>query len=180
MIDFTPLCKDGAGEDLVTWLTSEEWPFHVNSHLTSDQVNDLVIDGILSAPDALAFWISDGGESRVGLLIIFDMDDIEDGAPRFDLRVRAQFRGSGLGTLAVRWMTSYLFTGWPSLRRIEGTTRGDNIAMQLVLTKNGFVKEGCLRKAWPGSGGFFYDTFLYAILREEWRGGAEVFTNSND
>ncbi|MFK9098518.1 GNAT family N-acetyltransferase [Pseudomonas guariconensis] len=179
MANFTPLGKAGVSEDLITWLMSEEWPFHVNRNLTYDKVRDFVGNFILSPSDYQAFWISDAGEPRVGLLMIFDMDDIEDGAPRFDLRIRAQYRGRGLGTLAVHWMTDYLFAGWPSLRRIEGTTRGDNVAMQRVFTKNGFVKEGCLRKAWPSSDGVFYDTFLYAILREEWCAGTDAFTTQN-
>jgi RimJ/RimL family protein N-acetyltransferase len=86
----------------------------------------------------------------------------------FDLRIRAAHRGQGLGTHALRWLTSYLFTEFPGIRRIEGTTRQDNHAMRRTFRTCGYVKEAHYRQAWSAPGGTFYDAVGYAILRSDW------------
>lgn len=45
--------------------------------------------------------------------------DLRDSAPVFDLRLRAQWRGKGLGGQALRWLTAYLFTELPAIQRVQ-------------------------------------------------------------
>lgn len=157
--------------DLSAWLIGEEWPFHVNRQLTLEQVTRFVDEGLFSAPGTETFWISTNAAGRVGLLRIFDMDELGEDTPRFDLRIIQQHRNQRVGREAVRWVIGYLFTRWPALQRIEGTTRSDNVAMQKVFATSGFVKEGHLRRAWQSADGSVHDTFLYAIIREDWSSG---------
>lgn len=65
---------------------------------------------------------------------------------------------------------SWLAAG-PEIRRIEGHTRRDNLAMQHVLERCGYVREAHHRQAWPGSDGRVHDSFGYAILRQDWLSG---------
>jgi hypothetical protein len=90
----------------------------------------------------------------------------------FDLRLRSAYRGRGIGTAAVRWLTGHLFTELPEVRRIEATTRSDNMAMRRVLGKCGYALEARYRQAWPvPGGGPPRDAVGYAILRSDWTAG---------
>jgi RimJ/RimL family protein N-acetyltransferase len=83
--------------------------------------------------------------------------DLSERTPMFDLRLRAQFRGKGIRGQALRWLTAYLFTELPAIRRVEGNTRQDNRAMRRVFQRAGYVKEAHYREAWPVEGGKVYD-----------------------
>lgn len=152
---------------LLDFLSRETWPYH-----GQPQVDAAVLAAKLQAPDFLSpdlryFWIM-AADERVGLIKLFDLEDIADqGSPLFDLRIRAQWRGQGLGLQAVRWLTAYLFETWPTLQRIEGTTREDNWAMRRLFLRCGYAKEGHLRKAWDQQ----HAAILYGILREDWESG---------
>jgi RimJ/RimL family protein N-acetyltransferase len=117
-----------------------------------------------------AFWIitGTGTGTEAGLIRLLDLGD---DTPLFDLRIRAACRGQGLGTRALRWLTGYLFTEFPGIRRIEGTTRQDNHAMRRTFRTCGYVKEAHYRQAWPAPGGTAYDAVGYAILRSDWQAG---------
>ena len=69
------------------------------------------------------------------------LQDLTEDTPMFDLRVRASWRGRGLGKAAVNRLTDYLFTEFPEVMRIEGTTRQDNRAMRAIFLKCGYAKE---------------------------------------
>jgi hypothetical protein len=43
--------------------------------------------------------------------------DLGDSTPVFDLRLRAQWRGKGVGGQALHWLTAYLFTEFPAIQR---------------------------------------------------------------
>jgi RimJ/RimL family protein N-acetyltransferase len=72
---------------------------------------------------------------------------------------------------AVRWLTEYLFTELPEIKRIEGHTRSDNVAMQRVFARCGYVREAHHRQAWNNSDGTVHDSYGYAILRQDWLTG---------
>jgi RimJ/RimL family protein N-acetyltransferase len=172
MIRMVPVDVAGDRECLCDWLAHEEWPFHANRQLTSEQVSHFVDEGLFNAPGTEAFWISTTMAERVGLIRIFDLDDSGEDTPRFDLRIGQRYRNQHVGRQVVRWMIKYLFDRWPKLRRIEGTTRHDNFAMQRLFLRCGFVKEGYLRRAWQSADGSIHDTLLYAVLREDWLSGS--------
>jgi RimJ/RimL family protein N-acetyltransferase len=115
------------------------------------------------------FWMIEG-DDRVGPIRLLDLYDLADGSPLFDLRIAGSHRGRGLGRGAVDWLTGYLFTTYPTLLRIEATTRGDNLAMHAVFARCGYRQEGRLLEAWTSADGTRHDTLIYAILRREHQG----------
>ena len=148
---------------LVDFLCSDEWPFHGQRQLVAADVHQMD----LASPDVTTFWIVDG-EQTVGLIRLFDLGDIGQGAPQFDLRIASRHRGRGYGNDAVQWIATYLFTNYPRLHRIEANTRDDNTAMQAALSLAGFSHEGRLRQSWRGEGEQWFDTVIYGIVRSDW------------
>ncbi|MFF9398865.1 GNAT family N-acetyltransferase [Streptomyces sp. NPDC014744] len=156
---------------LADFLINESWPFHGPTVLDRDAIHRRVRDGFYDGDDSRTFWITEDGE-QVGLIRLFDLADVpRGGAPLFDLRIGGAHRGRGLGGQALTWLTHYLFTEFPDLRRIEGTTRQDNRAMRRTFLSSGYVKEAHYRDAWPGEQGRVHDAVGYAILRRDWLSG---------
>ncbi len=174
-VSFEPLSLASQTEALVSFLTSESWPFHSHSKLSRDQVLSFIAKGFYDGSNHQTFWIVNVEGERIGLIRLFDLDDIGDGYPLFDLRLRASVRGQGIGRRAVQWLTEYLFETWPVLDRIEATTRQDNLAMRKALLRSHYAKEGHYRKAWEG-----HDTIQYAILREDWLNESVTPVNWDD
>ncbi len=150
-------------QELVSFLGNDAWPFHGQCQLTTADV--LAMD--FTSPDVTSFWIIEHHQT-VGLVRLLDLGDIGDGAPLFDLRIASQHRGRGHGKRAAHWIVDYLFTNYPELHRVEANTRGDNAAMQRVLSAAGFTHEGTLREAWRSDDGQWFDTMIYGILRTDW------------
>lgn len=113
-------------EDLADFLASEVWPFHRVCHVDRADVLRRASDDYYDNASARTFWIV-LNDNHVGMFRLFDLND---GTPLFDLRISRAHRAQGIGTQAVRWLTSYLFTKLPTINRIEGTTRQDNLAMR--------------------------------------------------
>jgi RimJ/RimL family protein N-acetyltransferase len=170
----------GAGADvdaLVAFLTGEPWPFHANSVVSEEKARRRIADGDFDSADSRSFWILDG-EETVGLVIL---DDLRDSTPMFDLRIRARYRRRGVGAQAVRWLTAYLFAEFPAIRRIEGNTRKDNIAMRRTFLSCGYVRESYYRDAWPSvEEGIVHDSNGYAILRRDWVSGTTTIPDWDD
>ncbi|MGH3407562.1 MAG: GNAT family N-acetyltransferase [Streptosporangiaceae bacterium] len=162
-------------ELLASFLTEQQWPYH-GKIPDRGAVLRQVADGYYDSSSARTFWIIVSNE-RAGLIRLFDLDD---GGPLFDLRIRAEHRGRGLGGQAVAWLTQYLFTELPGLRRIEGTTRQDNQAMRRVFRRCGYAKEAHYRDAWPGPGDQIHDAVGYAILRRDWAAGTVTTPHWDD
>lgn len=173
-ISFVAFQPSSDGVALAQFLTSQQWPFHVHSSVSEEQILQSVREGNYSGENNHTFWIVGADEKRIGIVRLFEMDDIEDGAPVFDIRISSNFQGLGIGRSAVKWLTNYLFNGWPSLQRIEGTTRVDNVAMRKVFEFCGYVKEGHYRQSWPDEDGALKDTVSYAILRSDWLSGTRT------
>jgi ribosomal-protein-alanine N-acetyltransferase len=76
-------------------------------------------------------------------------------------------RGKGYCSEAAMIMVDYLFLT-KDLVRIQAHADTENVASQRVLEKVGFRKEGIVRKQ-SFVRGEWRDTFLYSILREEWK-----------
>ena len=164
-LTFEPLAWPDDAAAAATFLTTHEWPYHGVPRLTTDQAAEVAVAG----DDVTSFWIRADGE-RIGLIRAFDLDDLDDGSPLFDLRIAEGHRGRGVGRAAVTWLSTHLFTTYPELHRIEATTRHDNVAMQSVLAHCGYRLEGRLLETWKGIDGTWFDTFTFAILRREWEG----------
>lgn len=161
-------------ELLMAFLCGETWPFH-SGQPTRESVNSAIATHAYDNPNVQTFWIRHADGQELGLIKLFDLEDIGDGAPLFDLRIKAAARGQGIGKAAVTWLTNHLFESWPQLQRIEGTTRQDNWAMRHVFATCGYLKEGHFRQAWQG-----YDAIQYAILRQDWESGRSSPVNWDD
>lgn len=172
-LSFPPLDLPADGDDLIDFLSGEEWPFHSRARVTRDDVAAMIEKGRFDGDDQRTFWIVDAAGHRYGLIRLFDLEDAAagDGYPLFDLRVSSKSRGRGVGEQAVRWLTRHLFESFPALHRIEGTTRADNAPMRRLFRKCGYVKEGHYRRAWHAMDGSLHDATHYAILREDWERG---------
>jgi RimJ/RimL family protein N-acetyltransferase len=180
MMSFIPLSLPDDREAFADFLLAHPWPYHSGGEVTRAFLLQKIDEGLFSSPDVQTFWIkSDTGEAR-GIIRLFDLDDVEDGSPLFDLRIHAAYRGQGIGKQAVQWLNNYLFETYPVLARIEGTTRVDNIAMRKVFESCGYAKEGHSRKSWPTEDGINVDTVIYGILREDWQSKTITPVNWND
>lgn len=157
----------GEADALAEFLAAETWPYHASTRIDRDTVRRQVADGHYDGDAARTFWVTVDG-SVAAVVRVFDLDD---GTPLFDLRVRAADRGRGIGVRAVSWLTEYVFTEFPAVDRIEGTTRQDNHAMRTVFRRCGYAKEAHYRKAWPAENGTRYDAVGYAALRDDWSTG---------
>jgi ribosomal-protein-alanine N-acetyltransferase len=76
-------------------------------------------------------------------------------------------RGKGYCTEAVKIMADYLFLSKDTVR-IQAHIDPRNIASQKVVERNGFKKEGTIRKCFFAKGEW-RDMILFSILREEWK-----------
>jgi RimJ/RimL family protein N-acetyltransferase len=77
-------------------------------------------------------------------------------------------RGKGYGTEALEMIVDFVFLTKDAVR-VQAQTDPRNLASQKVLEKVGFKMEGVLRKSFFIRGEWT-DSWIYSILREEWRG----------
>ncbi len=163
MISFRRVALPEDFEAIARFLCGDVWPFHAKPNLTTADVQGMEF---LTSETESHWVVLD--DVPVGLVRLLDLGDIDDGSPRFGLRIASGHRGQGLGGAAARWLTTYLFEQWPSLHRVEATTRVDNAAMRRVLERCGFQLEGQLREDWRSADGTRFDTMIYGLLRSEW------------
>ncbi len=76
-------------------------------------------------------------------------------------------RMKGYCSEAVEIMVDYLFLS-KDIVRVQAHTDVENVGSQKVLEKNGFKKEGKVRKS-SFVRGEWRDCYLFSILREEWK-----------
>jgi len=160
----------GDVEAVARWLAAEPWPFHSEPVVGLDAARRRLLEDPLDAPGAAAWWLLVAGR-RLGLLRVHDLDDP---TALFDLRITGVARGRGLGTLAVRWLSSQVFATYPHIARVEAVTRRDNGAMRRVLGRCGYVKEAHYRDGWPGPDDEVHDAVGYALLRRDWATGTRT------
>jgi RimJ/RimL family protein N-acetyltransferase len=168
----TPVRLPDDREALIAFLTGDEWPFHVHVRPTHEQAAKAIDDGQYGGPaangEAQAFWLDEGGE-RAGLVTLRELCDP---TPIFDLRVCTPFRRRGVGRAALAWLAAHVFTTTDKLR-LEGHTRGDNVAMRRTFRAAGWVKEAHHRRAWPDAwpATRWHDATTYAVLKDDWTRG---------
>ncbi|RSS54605.1 GNAT family N-acetyltransferase [Streptomyces sp. WAC06614] len=155
------------GEALVDFLSGDTWPFHGSRTVDPEQVRRGLADGVYEGEESRTFWVL-VGDDVVGLVRLMDLGDP---TPVLDLRIRTPWRGRGIGRQALEWATRYLFEEFPRVRRIEGTTRQDNVAMRRTFLRCGYVKEAHYRQGWPGADGTVHDAVGYAVLRGDREAG---------
>lgn len=166
----------GEAEELADFLAGESWPFHVHPTVERQDVLNRARDGYYDSDESQTFWVEADGV-RAGVIRLFDLGDE---TPMFDVRISAAQRGKGLGREAVQWLTDYLFSEFPQVERVEGTTRQDNVAMRRVFRRCGYAKESHYRKAWPDERGRRHDSVGYAIIRDDWKSGTVTMPDFHD
>jgi RimJ/RimL family protein N-acetyltransferase len=82
-------------------------------------------------------------------------------------RIKPSERRKGFTTEAARLLIDHLFTTKKEIERIESVTDVENVPSQRVLEKNGFKREGELRKRFFNKGQY-RNEYMYSLLREEW------------
>ncbi|NYE96452.1 RimJ/RimL family protein N-acetyltransferase [Psychromicrobium silvestre] len=157
---------ESEAEELAKFLSENRWPFHVYSELTLEGVRTRIAEGAYVNEDRQTFWIET--PERVGIAVL---EDLQDDAPLFDLRLAESVRGQGIAAAALGALTALVFERFPDVRRFEGQTRQDNLAMRRTFLKNGFVKEAHYRQGWPTADGRYLDSVAYAILRQDFETG---------
>src|SRR5690606_6850527 len=127
-ITLTRLDPDGEDrESLLAFFTRNEFPFHVVRRPTAQQVQRWIDDGAFRDEDNDSYWVDHDQLGRIGF---FRLEDLTDGAPVFDLRLDAPFRGRGLASTILRAGTDLVFECLAEVHRFEGQTRADNLAMR--------------------------------------------------
>ncbi len=121
------------------------------------------------APESDTFVIEKKDGTKIGILHYFDS---KFGGYAKSKEVGyfliPEERGKGFCTEAVSLVLDYLFLLLP-LVRIQALCSTTNIGSQRILEKNGFNREGTLRKLAFFSGRDM-DILIFSILRSEWNG----------
>jgi RimJ/RimL family protein N-acetyltransferase len=160
--------------DLIDFLTSETWSFHGQENPSEESIRKSLENGFYTENGNRTFWITYNDE-KIGLIRLFEL---EDPTCIFDLRIKEKWRGQGIGKEAVHWLTTFVFSNYPEMIRIEGHTRFDNLAMRKTFFNSGYVKEAYHRKSWRQSGKLF-DSVGYAMIREDWEGNTKTDIKDN-
>jgi RimJ/RimL family protein N-acetyltransferase len=171
MTAITLVRLDPVGPDrdvLTTFLTTEEFPFHVRRRITVQDATRAIDDGAYRDDEHDTSWLEHPEHGRIGIV---RLEDLGDPTPLFDLRLAGRFRGQGLGEPALRAVTDHVFRTMPAVTRFEGQTREDNRSMRRVFVRAGWVKEAHYREGWPVDGGTPVASVGYGILRRDWETG---------
>lgn len=152
-------------DELLSFLTAEEFPFHVRRRPTTAQVTADIDAGAWGGDDVEAFWLDDDEWGRVGLVRLHDLGDP---TAMIDLRLAERWRGRGLGSLVLPLAVDHVFQTRPGVCRVEGHTREDNMAMRRTFERCGWVREGWFRDGWPVDGGEPMASLAYSVIRRDW------------
>src|SRR3954469_22642330 len=115
MIGFREFDPRHDAADLISFLTSNSFPYHVRPSWTDEQARQAIDAGRFWSDDHLGFWVEFDGR-RIGLVVLDDLDDIDGGGhPLFDLRLAETSRGRGLGTQVLRELTAMVFDRFPTI-----------------------------------------------------------------
>lgn len=162
-LTFNPVSEADV-EALSAWLPNQHWPFNERERMDDAWVRERAQAGYFWGSDTRSFWAFESPEAPVALIRVFELGDP---TPLIDLRVADSARGRGVGSALLAWATTHLFETLPSLERLGGYTRHDNLAMRRVFQKCHYLQEAYHRRAWPVAGAPLADAVGYAILREE-------------
>lgn len=113
--------------------------------------------------DTKWFVVEKKDSSKIG----FVYHELEGSQMEIGYALLPSERNKGYGTEAIAIIVDYLFLTRQTVR-MQATTDLRNKASRRVLEKNGFAREGTIRKA-GFVRGQWRDEYLYGILREEWK-----------
>jgi RimJ/RimL family protein N-acetyltransferase len=119
-------------------------------------------------PNEFTVFVIERNEDKVrlGIVVYYTVHPVLQNM-EIGFQIRSEdMRNRGYGTEAVRLLVEYLFMT-KNIERLQASTDIENRASQCVLEKNGFIKEGEMRKSLFRNGSF-HNTYIYSILKEEW------------
>ncbi|HEX3721574.1 MAG TPA: GNAT family protein [Nitrolancea sp.] len=160
-------------DDLIRFITADTYPYNATPEPSPEQVAEWIDTGLFTK----TFWIVRACVAHVGVLQYQDSSPVH---AEIHIRLHAPYRGQGIGTQAILWLTENLFRSYPQKHRLEGWVRSDNDAMRRVSRKCGYTKEAHLRRDFSRGDGTFADKVGYGILREEWEHGTRVAVHWDD
>lgn len=168
-LSLTRIDPTGADRDaLVDFFVSNRFPFHVDPRPTPERVDEAIAAGRFRDDDNDSYWIDHAEQGRIGFL---RFEDLTDQAPLFDLRLADGARGKGLAAAILALGAEHVFSTMPEVRRFEGQTREDNVAMRRAFRRAGWVQEAYYREGWPVEGGAPVASVAYSVLRRDWESG---------
>ncbi|MEV0272783.1 GNAT family protein [Hamadaea sp. NPDC050747] len=158
-----PVLRTELFNDVVNAARADSGPWRPMSPTSKDP--RLVADG--QEPGHVPFSVVElAGGSLVGAATLWGIDTHHRSA-HIGLGLLPSARGQGYGTDVVAVLCHYGFVV-RGLHRLQIETLADNTAMLRSAERNGFVREGVLRKsAWVL--GEFLDEVLLGLLAEDWR-----------
>jgi RimJ/RimL family protein N-acetyltransferase len=162
-ISFVPVEIEREADEVVRFLSENEWPFHLVSRPSPELVRDWIEVGWFDAVTQ-ARWVIPPGGTRIGILRILPS---EHGA---DLRISGAYRGKGIGTACTAWLADRWFED-PKADRFWLLTREDNMPSRRAAVRLGFVKDAILRQTWATEDGRMLDSLQYTLLRSDWERG---------
>lgn len=166
-VTIRPVERPRDDDAFVEFLSAHEFPFHMQPRPSAEEARRRLTSGIVDGPGAFGCWVLADGE----VAGIVTLEDLEDDTALIDLRLAEDARGRGIGTAVLPVIVTEVFGRFPSVRKLEGQTREDNVAMRRAFRRAGWVKEAYYREGWPVAGGDPLASVAYAILRSDWRSG---------
>ncbi|MBX3084103.1 MAG: GNAT family N-acetyltransferase [Anaerolineae bacterium] len=116
---------------------------------------------------ALGIFLPDGTRKLGGTGFHLRGQPVENLNAEVGMWIRASEAGKGLGTRVLNHMLHWGFTAWPWVR-LEWRCDTLNLASAAVARKAGMRLEGTLRQDERRSDGTRRDTYVFAILRDEY------------
>lgn len=120
---------------------------------------------LLNTDFTLSMWL--GHELAGGSGFHLREGPLESRNAQIGMWVGAAHAGQGLGTRALAALLAWGFSEW-QWERLTWHCDTRNLASARVAEKNGLAREGTLRSDCFGVDGLRRDTYIYAILRDEW------------
>lgn len=148
------------------WMNNQEF---VGDFFMAPQMSVSHIEKSLSepSPDSALFIIESKDGTKSGWITYFQTRyGGYATSNELGYMVTPEGRGKGYCSEAVALILDYLYL-LKDIDRIQALIVEENVASKRVLEKNGFKKEGVLRKL-VYSLGKWWDTSVYSILRDEW------------
>ncbi|WP_230855293.1 GNAT family N-acetyltransferase [Arthrobacter terrae] len=108
-ITFVPMTPADT-ENLVGFLTSNRFPFHVQVDPRAADTRTKIANGHFWNEDAQGYWVVKE-ELRIGMAAL---EDLQDASPLFDLRLDETQRGKGLGLEVLRSLCDMVFESMPN------------------------------------------------------------------
>jgi len=154
-------------KDIHDLLTTNRWEYFLDPVITADGLRKRN-EEYFSSNDSKTLVYRNTQNKLLGVIRFFEIDDNDTSSPDFTIYVDEQARQKGVGEKLLNEGVRFIFDAYKNIRRVEATTRCDNIPMQRLFEAVGFTKESHYRKVWKNSDtGEFVDAFGYAVLKDE-------------